>query len=386
MFKINLNYNFFKYPWLKLSFLERIKQITEDTEKRRVIYFYEVADNSTFRYRVYNMYETLLKSQLYEPLFFFTNEIDFILRYIRPSDIIVVVRCRWSVALDKLFSRVNQIKAKIFFDVDDLVFDVSAIPMIMNTLGVNFTEAGYNYWFSMAARLHLTGSNCSAYITTNEYLANQIKKKFDKPTYVIPNYLNNEQIKLSETLVKMKAQMSSSETKLLGYFSGTPSHNNDFASISSDLYHLMMQNKNINLRIVGYLELPKFLNNLLNMKRIEQLPLQNYLDLQIKIAECDINLIPLILNNFTNCKSEIKYFESGVVDTISVASPNYIYQEIIKDGHNGYLALQGEWQDKIENAISSRPSSIFEETRKHIENNYYSNAILLKIENIFSLY
>ena len=43
-------------PW-NLKFAERLRQLA--VGRRRVAYFYERADNSTFRYRIYNMVQVL---------------------------------------------------------------------------------------------------------------------------------------------------------------------------------------------------------------------------------------------------------------------------------------------------------------------------------------
>ena len=52
----------------------------------------------------------------------------------------------------------------------------------------------------------------------------------------------------------------------------------------------------------------------------------------------DINLIPLVINPFTEAKSDLKYDESALVEVPSVASPTVVYQSCIEPGSNGFLA------------------------------------------------
>jgi glycosyltransferase involved in cell wall biosynthesis len=66
--------------------------------------------------------------------------------------------------------------------------------------------------------------------------------------------------------------------------------------------------------------------------------------------------MPLQANDFTNCKSELKYFEAAVVGTMSIASPSYTYAAAIRDGENGYLAKAQEWRSVIETAIENKSS------------------------------
>jgi hypothetical protein len=77
-------------------------------------------------------------------------------------------------------------------------------------------------------------------------------------------------------------------------------------------------------------------------------------------------------NAFTNCKSELKYFEAAVVGAISVASPSYTYAGAIRDGENGYIAQAHEWLPVIERAIASRSdwASMIETAREDARSKY----------------
>jgi glycosyltransferase involved in cell wall biosynthesis len=143
----------------------------------------------------------------------------------------------------------------------------------------------------------------------------------------------------------------------LGYFSGTPSHNNDFASIAPELRQVLLDDRRVGLVVAGYLELPQILNEFLQGGRIEHHPLQNYLNLQALIAGCDVNLIPLIVNDFTGAKSELKYFEASIVGTPSVASRTRVFGSAIVDGVDGYVAQAGDWQDRIGRILDGVPVS-----------------------------
>ena len=48
--------------------------------------------------------------------------------------------------------------------------------------------------------------------------------------------------------------------------------------------------------------------------RIDILPLADFLTLQTLIGSTGLNIVPLQTNIFTNCKSELKYFEAAIVE------------------------------------------------------------------------
>jgi hypothetical protein len=95
--------------------------------------------------------------------------------------------------------------------------------------------------------------------------------------------------------------------------------------------------------------------------------------------------MPLQDNIFTNCKSELKFFEASIVGTLSVASPTFTYADSIKDSTTGYLANSFEWFDKLDSIISSiddRCSSILKASYNDVEKKYaWYNQIEL-IENV----
>ena len=71
------------------------------------------------------------------------------------------------------------------------------------------------------------------------------------------------------------------------------------------------------------------------------------------IANLDINLAPLEINNpFCMAKSELKFFEAGLVATPTVAVATQSYQEAIIDGVDGFLAAnQNQWLEKMERLV-----------------------------------
>ena len=101
------------------------------------------------------------------------------------------------------------------------------------------------------------------------------------------------------------------------------------------------------LQVVGFMEFPKTMQPLIQSGRIEFAPLVDFMELQRLIAQVDVNIVPLVQNTFTNCKSELKFFEAAAVETVTVATPTYTYSNAISDGENGSLCRPGQWYDRI---------------------------------------
>jgi hypothetical protein len=73
-----------------------------------------------------------------------------------------------------------------------------------------------------------------------------------------------------------------------------------------------------------------------------------YEELQYEIGQVDLNIIPLQKHEFNDCKSELKYFEASIVNTLTCATDNVIYKNVITDGEDGFLSDETSWFEKIE--------------------------------------
>lgn len=351
-----------------------------------VLLMYERPDTSTFRYRGYNIVKALENSQKWKSVYFFRNEITTILPYISSIELLVVIRVQWSHMLNQLIYMAKAEGVTVAFDVDDLIFDIDYLPLVTNTLNVNFTsERDYDFWFAYIGRIGYTASLADCFITTNNFLGNRLESKFQKPYGVIPNFLNEEQLIVSEKCVSKKNIQKSKKPFTIGYFSGTPSHINDFKTVYKELIQLLEEFNDIQLSVVGFMEFPPELQPLIKAGRITFTPLVDFLELQRLTAQVDVNIVPLVLNTFTNCKSELKFFEAAIVHTITFASPNFSYHNCITDGVNGFLCKQGEWYQKIKAVYLNeiKVADIVKNAYDYSIEHYQGQAVLVKIEQCY---
>jgi hypothetical protein len=346
MFLINTPPFPYSDPW-QSSFEERLKTLARG--QQRVAYFYESPDNSTFRYRVYNMIQALHAMQNGVSAAYFTqSEIDSLDKVVDIADVLVICRSRYNDKINRAITRARSKGKKVIFDVDDLVFNPDYVHLLLDTLDQDLNHPNvWDFWAAYTARLGMTLKLCDEAITTNSYLASYINAYSQKPVSVIPNFLNKEQLDYSASIYEEKkaSRFARNDNIHLGYFSGTPSHNKDLGIISDTLVRLLETDPRIFVRIVGFIDLKGPLQNY--RSRIELIPLQDFINLQRYIGEVEVNLVPLQDNEFTNCKSELKYFEAGIVGTISIATPIYTYTKSISDFDHGYLAKSYEWGEKI---------------------------------------
>jgi glycosyltransferase involved in cell wall biosynthesis len=371
---------------------ERLAALTAG--ERRVAYFYEAPDTSTFRYRVFNMVEALNSTSGHgtSAAWFCHEDLKRTSRFIDDADALVLCRTRYNAAVAGLIARARARRIPILFDVDDLVFDCAYIHSILDTLDQNTeSERDWDWWFSYAARLGATLRLCDAVITTNQYLADRIRDfASGVSARIIPNFLNRVQQIASDRIWAAKVDTSfARDGKIhIGYFSGTPTHNLDFQIAASALSRLLQTDSRIVVRIVGFSGSKTTM--LGQTDRVELIPLQDFLNLQRLIGQVEINLAPVQNTVFSNCKSELKYFEAAIVGTLTIASPTFTFRDAIDADRTGLLASADEWEAKLRTAVEiaedpSRYALMTESAHRHAEQLYGWNAQADKIQSaIFS--
>ena len=122
----------YAHPW-DIPFDQRLAMMMAGTP--RAAYFYSRPDTSTFRYRAYNVAQSLSVGRRGAAAWFTENDIDLIGRVLDNCDVLVL--CRNSLYNERVARIASQARARgkpILYDVDDLVFDPSYIHLLMDTL------------------------------------------------------------------------------------------------------------------------------------------------------------------------------------------------------------------------------------------------------------
>ncbi len=338
-------------PW-HIPLPERLRTLARG--RQRVAYFYELADNSTFRYRIYNMAHVLNAGGTdISSSYFFLADMHRLDEIADIADLLVICRTRYDHRVNHLVSAFRKRRKRVLFDTDDLVFDTDYTHLLVKTLDLDINNPQvWNDWYAYVGRLGATLKLCDGAVTTTEYLAGKIREFANVPVEIVPNFINPEQLTLSDEIFEAKRGMSvlDNERIHLGYFSGSPSHNRDFALVAPALETALEDDDRLALAVVGYIEPgPEFKRF---GDRVTKFPFHDYVNLQRLIGSVEFNLMPLQHNVFTHCKSELKYFEAAVVGTQSIASPTHTYARAIEHGNNGYLAQVHQWLDAIKQAVS----------------------------------
>ena len=295
------------------------------------------------RYRVLNKAEQLRKHGFEVKV---VNLSDFQLSMAQNASHIIIYRSPISPELLRLCHLAKDYGKPVFFDIDDLVFDTVYTDQLSYTQGLNQVEKG-NYDAGVRNYGYML-ENCDGAITSTNQLQEELKK-YQSTVLLNRNLASDELISISSQFLKDYSQVS--DVVKIGYFSGSISHNENFELIKPAIKQLLTKYSNVQLHIVGILDIPQ------DMKPFEnQIVTHDYVDwdkLPALISEVDINLAPLVDSIFNRAKSEIKWIEAALVKVPTVASKIGAFSDAVVDGETGLLATDEEWFDKLEALVLS---------------------------------
>lgn len=347
-------------------------------DNNRIIYVVEDERSAQFRYRVKNVMEALGGFNL-KVEWVVKSEIDEV--SLDGVDLVVILRqTDKDGVVGRFIDLVHKAGKKVLFDLDDLIFDYRDLLELMRGTG----SKNIVYWIGYFWGVRRIARRVDGFLCTNDYLGKKLERSFGKPYKVIRNSLNKEQIAIARDCLSKKKHVGF----VVGYFSGSPTHRKDFAMVEPELVEFMERHEDVKMRVVGYMEFSEKMKKWIGAGRVEVIGPVNYLKLQKLVAEVDVSIAPLVLNDFTNCKSELKFFEAGAVETTTIASPTYAYKKAIINGENGFLAKKGEWLKRLDYLYNNMKENerIAKNAREYALKYYYGKELQNEIKEAYEFF
>ena len=308
------------------------------SEQYRVHNVSEQLELAGFPHKVLNLPELYANSEKAERLF-------------DEASVILFHRVAYDSLLDKLCARARSRGATLVCETDDLTFFPGLDPRWVDGLRY-LSPADVTLYYEGLDRYHRMLTVCDAGLFSTGFLA-QIAESMGRQSWILRNALGGEFLDAAESAYRRKPSAATAKLRL-GYCSGTKTHDRDFALFAPVLLQLMESDRRLELAILGHLKLPPEFSQLGGrVRHYEPVPWEEVPEI---LATFSINLAPLELDNpFCRAKSELKYFEAGVLGIPTIASNTDEFAHGIDSGKNGFLVSnEQELEDCLQRLISDQ--------------------------------
>lgn len=311
------------------------------------------------RYRVDHQIEQLMSSGIYaEKIFYESLTMDY-LKYFRSF---VFFRCPITDTVREFIKLAKANNKTVFFDIDDLVIDKKYTDKIEFVSKMNKEDKAL--YDDGVERMQETLKLCDYAITTTERLQKELLN-YTKEVYINRNVASERMVEISKNAYKNRKDH---EDIVIGYLSGSITHNPDVELIRPVLAKIMKKYDNVKLKLVGEIDIPEELKEF--QDRILFEPFMDWEKLPKVIASLDINLAPLEESIFNEAKSENKWVEAALVHVVTVASNVGAFKHEIKDKEDGFLCDNAsDWEEVLTKLIEDK------ELRNRVAEKAYERVI-----------
>ncbi len=298
------------------------------------------------RYRVHHQRLQMMAFGLSSAEVWYEDLTSDMLRFCRG---VIFYRCPFTPVVEQVIGLARYFNKAVLFDIDDLVIDTKYTDLIPYVRQMPPAEkAGYD---AGVKGYHDTMVHTDAVITTTEGLARELGHYMPE-VFINRNTASETMVRLSEAAHAAWKDRKDGTRVILGYFSGSITHNDDFAMILPVICRLMERFPALHLMIAGELDLPAELAPY--RSRVIVKPFVDWQKLPDLIAQADINLVPLLDTVFNEAKSENKWVEAALVRVPTVASDVGAFQRMIADGETGLLCRdEADWEKALTTLIEN---------------------------------
>ena len=271
---------------------------------------------------------------------------------VRDADAIVLYRVPATDQVLQVVDAAKERRVPVLYDVDDLIFD----PALRGTLpGLSrLAPEEEALWWHGVDRYRTTLEACDGFIGSTAELCAQATRLSGLPAYRFSNGVGRILAQASDQAVRDVPSAAADGSVSIGYFSGTDTHDADWAVLEPAILAVMRRHPEVRLRLGGHLAETSALAAMTD--RVDRQPFVPWQRLPRLLRETDVNLAPLAGETvFNESKSAIKWLEAALVSRPTIASPTTPFTEAIEHGRTGFLAsTTDEWERCLEALVSSR--------------------------------
>lgn len=293
------------------------------------------------RYRVENKIEQL-KSLNFNVIHIDLSKLK--VEYGEHASHIIIYRAPENSKLVQLCKLAQDDGKTVLYDIDDLVVDVKYTNQLAYVKKLSrYKKVLYDQGVESYNKMLL---HCDGVITSTKGMKAELQQ-YQDIVLLNRNLAGTELVQRSQAVQSKKRE----NRIAMGYFSGSITHNENFQLIQSDIVKILKEFPQVDLHLVGYLDLPEELQRFDH--QVKRHEFVSWEKLPALIAEVDINLAPLVNTVFNRAKSEIKWIEAGLVKVPTVASNIGAFKEMIQNEESGVLVDDGDWYEVLVQLIQN---------------------------------
>jgi glycosyltransferase involved in cell wall biosynthesis len=281
-------------------------------------------------------------------------------------DVVIIYRAPATPEVIEILNSAQLFGVTTFYDIDDLIFDDSCYPPSRAALRDMISPSEYAGLVTGRTLFRQAMAMCDYGIASTPPLQAVMERiVLRKQCFLSPNALGRAHLDLpvaswasaiawTRRRSDRHGQSAANNKFVLFYGSGSRSHDANFSLMANAVATILRRYPEAELHVIGPITLGIEFTDLKG--QIVQQPFNRQVaEYWRELAAADVNLAPLTKGPFNDAKSEIKWMEAALLGIPSVVSSSAVYDVVISNGHDGFLARnEHEWASVLERLITDR--------------------------------
>jgi glycosyltransferase involved in cell wall biosynthesis len=241
------------------------------------------------------------------------------------------------------------------YDIDDPVFDLRIYSSNINLNFVSFKEkqsilSGVDSYASMVRQVEFL-------ITSTPAMRSHLRDLTSKPIYIWRNVLDSETLNAAHIDHQIHGgalKKKKSKDFIINYASGSRAHEADFATVIESLHRVLNEFPHVILKVMGYCAMSTKLK-MRFPKQVKHVEFKDYVTYIGEIADGNLNIIPLVKDDFNDCKSAIRYLEASIMGVPTIVTAIGDFVNLIDNQVNGILVENHkDWYARLVDCINGK--------------------------------
>jgi len=266
---------------------------------------------------------------------------------LESHDVLLLYRVPDGDWIRHLLGRAAALGRPTVFAVDDLIVvpDLGDPPLLDRR-----SDAERRLWHDGIRRYRRTLDACDALLATTAPIA-AVGSGLALPTALHRQGVSAVELALGAA-ARTARPAAAADRPRLGYFSGTATHDDDFATVAAPLAAVLARRADLELLVVGPVTLPAALAPYAD--RVVRHGLVGWAELPALVATCAASLAPLAWRSpFVAAKGAVKYLEAATVSVPVIASPTDAFRDAVRDGVTGWIAADdAAWEHALDAVVT----------------------------------
>ena len=275
------------------------------------------------------------------------------LNVLQFASLVIFYRIPHTKLTSSYIDECTRLGVKFGYDIDDPVFDLGIYSSNINLNFISHKEkqsilSGVASYASIIRQMDFV-------ITSTPAMRTHLRELTSKDIFLWRNLLDSETLNAAYIYNKIsgdKKKQDPSKKFIINYASGSRAHEADFATAIQSLHKILDEFPHVHLNVMGFCAMSSKLSSHFP-NQVSHTKFKDYVSYIGEIAEGHLNIIPLVQDDFNDCKSAIRYLEASLMHVPTLVSAIGDFVNLIDNGINGMLIEEPrDWYDQLKACIT----------------------------------